>query len=175
MTGYATTTLHGQTKIEKGLSKLVKGIVDADWKVNDVNQSTSQSGALNITLKLQARINQEDLNKLQSTLENQKYSNQKLVVQVLDYNPPAQAIEKAKQDLMVDIYNNTNKYLENFNKQKNTSYIIQSIDYNDSNVYSPRTTNSMMLMKSASNDTNSQSTSVSKDINIKANITFIER
>lgn len=140
-----------------------------------MNQSTSQSGALNITLKLQARINQEDLNKLQSTLENQKYSNQKLVVQVLDYNPPAQAIEKAKQDLMVDIYNNTNKYLENFNKQTNTSYIIQSIDYNDSNVYSPRTTNSMMLMKSASNDTNSQSTSVSKDINIKANITFIER
>ena len=140
-----------------------------------MNQSTSQSGALNITLKLQARINQEDLNKLQSTLENQKYSNQKLVVQVLDYNPPAQAIEKAKQDLMVDIYNNTNKYLENFNKQTNTSYIIQSIDYNDSNVYSPRTTNNMMLMKSASNDTNSQSTSVSKDINIKANITFIER
>jgi len=177
VTGYATTNLQDQTKVEQELARTVKSVVDADWKVKDVSQNTSQSGALNITLELQARVNQEELNKLQSTLGNQKSSNQKLVVQVLDYNPPAKAIEQAKQGLMIDIYNNTQKYLEDFNKQTKTNYIIQSIDYNDPSVYTPRATKNMMLMKSSANyDTSSQAnTNVSKDINIKATVTFIER
>ena len=177
VTGYATTSLQDQTNIEQELVSTVTSVVDADWKVKDVSQNTSQSGALNITIKLQARVNQEELNKLQSTLKNKKSSNQKLVVQVLDYNPPAEAIEQAKQELMIDIYNNTQKYLKNFNKQTKANYIIQSIDYNDPNVYTPRAASNMMLMKSSANyDTSSQAnTNVSKDINIKANVTFIER
>jgi hypothetical protein len=177
VTGYATTNLQDQTKIEQELANSVKNVVDIDWKVKDVSQNTSQSGALNITLEMQARVNQKDLNKLQSTLENQKSSNQKLVVQVLDYNPPAKAIEQAKQKLMIDIYNNTQEYLENFNKQTKSNYIIQSIDYNDPSIYTPRTSN-MMLMKSSTNydtSSNQANTNVSKDINIKAIVTFIER
>ena len=177
VTGYATTSLQDQTKIEQKLASTVKSMVDADWKIKDVSQNTSKSGALNITLELQARVNQEELNKLQSTLENQKSTNQKLEVQVLDYNPPAKAIEQAKQELMIGIYNNTQKYLEDFNKQTKTNYIIQSINYNDPSVYTPRTTSNMMLMKSSANyDASSQAnTNVSKDINIKATVTFIER
>ena len=72
VTGYATTNLQDQTKIEQELANSVKNVVDIDWKVKDVSQNTSQSGALNITLEMQARVNQKDLNKLQSTLENQK-------------------------------------------------------------------------------------------------------
>ncbi|MFT4694706.1 MAG: hypothetical protein ACI8TE_001625 [Francisella sp.] len=177
ITGYATTNLQDQTKVEKELANSVKSVLDADWKVKDVSQNTSQSGALNITLELQARVSQEDLNKLQSTLENQKLSNQKLVVQVLDYNPPAKAIEQAKQELMIDIYSNTQKYLEAFNKQTKSNYIIQSVDYNDPNIYTPRTSNMMFMKSSANYDTNSNqaNTNVSKDINIKATVTFIER
>ena len=177
ITGYATTNLQDRTKVEKELANSVKSVLDADWKVKDVSQNTSQSGALNITLELQARVSQEDLNKLQSTLENQKLSNQKLVVQVLDYNPPAKAIEQAKQELMIDIYSNTQKYLEAFNKQTKSNYIIQSVDYNDPNIYTPRTSNMMFMKSSANYDTNSNqaNTNVSKDINIKATVTFIER
>jgi hypothetical protein len=177
ITGYATTNLQDQTKVEKELANSVKSVVDADWKVKDVSQNTSQSGALNITLELQARVSQEDLNKLQSTLENQKLSNQKLVVQVLDYNPPAKAIEQAKQELMIDIYSNTQKYLEAFNKQTKSNYIIQSVDYNGPNIYTPQTSNMMFMKSSANYDTNSNqaNTNVSKDINIKATVTFIER
>jgi hypothetical protein len=175
VTGYATTTLQDQNKVEQDLSSLVQGIIKADWKVKDVSQNTSQSGALNVTLELQVRISQADLNKLQSELENQKSANQKLVVQVLDYNPPAKDIELAKQNLMINIYNNTQKYLSNFNEKTNTNYIIQSIDYNDTGVYTPRASNNVMLMKSNSNEANSQATNVSKDINIRANVIFIER
>ena len=136
-----------------------------DWKGKDISQNTSQSRALNITTEPQGRVNQEELNKLQSTLKNQNASNQKLVAQVLDYNPPVEAIEDAKQRLMIDVYNSIQKYFENFNKQTKTNYIIQSIDYNDPNIYTPRAASNMMLMRSSANyDASSEAnTNVSKN------------
>ena len=174
VTAYATTNFKNQNQVENDLFNMVQGIVKADWKVKDVSQNTSQSGSLNLTIELQARITQADLTKLQSQLANQKSTNQKLVVQVLDYNPPAKDIELAKQNLMISIYNNTQKYLSNFNKKTNTNYIIQSIKYNDTGVYTPRANNSLLLMKSSRYNNVNQATSVSKDINIKASVIFVK-
>ncbi|MED7789504.1 hypothetical protein [Francisella sp. 19X1-34] len=178
VTGYATTTLQDQNNIQKQISDQVNNIVKADWKVKNVEQNTSNSGALNITLQLQARISQKDLNSLQKALENQKAAGKKLVVQVLDYNPPAKAIEAAKQKLMIKIFKNTQEYLKDFNKETNNNYTIQSIRYSDAtNNYRPRST--VMYMKAAANEmdssANSNPVAVSQDINIRANVTFMEK
>ncbi|API86749.1 hypothetical protein [Francisella uliginis] len=179
VTGYATTTLQDQNNIQKQISDEVNNIVKADWKVRNVEQNTSNSGALNITVQLQARISQKDLNSLQKALENQKASGKKLVVQVLDYNPPAKAIQAAKQKLMIKIFKDTQKYLDDFNKETNNTYTIQSIKYNDTtNSYRPR--NTVMYMKAgASNEMdsagNNNPVAVSQDINIRANVTFMEK
>ncbi|BCD90500.1 hypothetical protein fh0823_06390 [Francisella halioticida] len=176
--GYATTTLQDQNNIQKQISDEVNNIVKADWKVKNVEQNTSNSGALNITLQLQARISQKDLNSFQKALENQKASGKKLVVQVHDYNPPAKAIEAAKQKLMIKIFKDTQKYLNDFNKETSNTYTIQSIKYNDTtNSYRPR--NTVMYMKAAANEmdsiANNDPVAVSQDINIRANVTFMEK
>lgn len=144
-----------------------------------IEQTASNSGAINITIKLQARISQSDLNKLQTAFENQdKSSGTKLVVDVLDYNPPAKDIQAAKQKLMIKLFNDTKDYLANFNKQTNSNYTIQSIQYIDvDDGYQPR--NNLMLMKTSYNanaSSNSYNTiAVSQCINIKANVTFMEK
>ncbi|ASG67968.1 hypothetical protein CDV26_05830 [Francisella halioticida] len=176
--GYATTTLQDQNNIQKQISDEVNNIVKADWKVKNVEQNTSNSGALNITLQLQARISQKDLNSFQKALENQKASGKKLVVQVHDYNPPAKAIEAAKQKLMIKIFKDTQKYLNDFNKETSNTYTIQSIKYNDTtNSYRPR--NTVMYMIAAANEmdsiANNDPVAVSQDINIRANVTFMEK
>ncbi|AIT08708.1 hypothetical protein LO80_01110 [Candidatus Francisella endociliophora] len=178
VTGYATTTLEDQNSIQKEISDEVNSIVKADWKVKNLEQDKSRSGALNVTLQLEARISQQDLNNLQKALENQKASGKKLVAQVLDYNPPAKDIQAAKQDLMVQIYKDTKAYLDNFNKETHSNYLIQSIKYNDTNSYRPR--NTVMFMKAANNEMDASSTNpnpvaVSQDITINANVTFMER
>lgn len=178
VTGYATTTLQDQNSIQQQISDEVNNIVKADWKVKNVEQNTSNSGALNITLQLQARISQKDLNTLQKALENQKTSGKKLVVQVLDYNPPAKDIEAAKQKLMIKIFKNTQEYLKDFNKETNNTYTIQSIKYDDTtSSYRPRST--VMYMKATANEmdssANNNPVAVSQDINIRANVTFMEK
>lgn len=178
VTGYATTTLEKQNEVEKQISDNVKNIVKSDWKVKNIEQTTSNSGAINITVKLQARITQSELNNLQRTFENQgKSSGMRLVADVLDYNPPAKDIQAAKQKLMIKLFNDTKDYLTNFNKQTNSNYTIQSIQYIDVDTYQPR--NNLMLMKTAySGDASSNSSSpvaVTQDINIKANVTFMEK
>ncbi|MDE4996778.1 hypothetical protein NAH08_11560, partial [Francisella tularensis subsp. holarctica] len=68
-------------------------------------------------------------------------------------------------------------YLANFNKQTNSTYTIQSIQYSDVDNYQPR--NNLVLMKTAySGDAHSNSSNpvaVTQDINIKANVTFVEK
>jgi DNA polymerase III delta prime subunit len=177
VTGYATTTLENQNIVEKQITDQVNNIVKADWKVKNLEQNTSNSGALNITLQLQARISKQELNKLQSALDNQKASGKKLIVEVLDYNPPAVEVELAKQELMIRIFKDTKKYLDEFNKETDSDYTIQSIKYTDfNNYYRPR--NNVMLMKASSNEMDSASQSsvaISQDITIKANVTFMEK
>ncbi|MDE4938595.1 hypothetical protein NAI30_12420, partial [Francisella tularensis subsp. holarctica] len=61
------------------------------------------------------------------------------------YNPPARDIQVAKQTLMIKLFNDTKDYLANFNKQTNSNYTIQSIQYIDVDNYQPR--NNLVLMK----------------------------
>lgn len=177
VTGYATTNLQDQNSVEKEISDQVNGMVAADWKVKNLEQDKSRSGALNVTVQLEARISQQDLNKLQKALENQQANGKKLEVQVLDYNPPNQEIQKAKQKLMIEIYQQAKEYLKTFNKKTSGNYLIQSVKYNDaSSNYRPK--NTVMLMRSASNDMDSGTANpvaVSQDVKISANITFMER
>lgn len=178
VTGYATTTLEKQNSVEKQISDNINNIVKSDWKVKDIEQTISNSGAINITIKLQARVSQSDLNKLQRAFDNQdKSTGKRLVVDVLDYNPPAKNIQAAKQKLMIKLFNDTKDYLADFNKQTNSKYTIHSIQYIDVDGYQSR--NNLMLMKTAySGDASSNSHSpvaVSQDINIKANVTFMEK
>ncbi|QIV96052.1 hypothetical protein EDC55_11043 [Allofrancisella inopinata] len=176
VTAYATTTLQDINNVQHKITANIKNIIDTDWKVKNIQQSTSQSGALNVTSELQARITQTQLNKLQTALDNQKINGQKLVVDILDYNPPTQDIENAKQKLMIKIYNDTKKYLNNFNKQTDSNYIIQSIKYGPDYNILPSSGN-LVLMKTVANNynDNTNQAAVSKDISIKANVTFIER
>lgn len=78
---------------------------------------------------------------------------------------------------MIQLFKDTKDYLTNFNKQTNSNYTIQSIQYIDIDGYKPR--NTVMLMKSAAyneSDASSYSpVSVSQDINIRANVTFMEK
>ncbi|MBK2341715.1 hypothetical protein IBE33_09350 [Francisella philomiragia] len=178
VTGYATTTLDKQNSIENQITDSINNIVKSDWKVKNIEQNTSNSGAINIAMQLQSRISQGDLNKLQQAIENQDRSSRKrLVVKVLDYNPPAKEVEAAKQQLMIQLFKDTRDYLANFNKQTNSSYIIQSMQYTDINEYQSR--NTVMLMKSAtyneSDTSNYNPVAISQDINIKANVTFMEK
>ncbi|GMN88687.1 hypothetical protein [Francisella sciaenopsi] len=178
VTGYATTTLDKQNSIENQITDSINNIVKSDWKVKNIEQNTSNSGAINITIQLQSRISQGDLNKLQQAIENQdRSSGKRLAVKVLDYNPPAKEIEAAKQQLMIQLFKDTKDYLANFNKQTNSNYTIQSVQYIDVDGYKPR--NTVMLMKSAAyNETDTGSynpVTVSQDINIRANVTFMEK
>nr|WP_023893574.1 hypothetical protein [Francisella tularensis]AHB60792.1 hypothetical protein N894_0024 [Francisella tularensis subsp. novicida PA10-7858] len=178
VTGYATTTLDKQNSVENQITDSINNIVKSDWKVKNIEQKTSNSGAINITIQLQSRISQGDLNKLQQVIENQdRSSGKRLVVKVLDYNPPAKEVEAAKQQLMIQLFKDTRDYLANFNKQTNSSYIIQSMQYTDINEYQSR--NTVMLMKSAayneSDTSNYNPVAISQDINIKANVTFMEK
>ncbi|MEY8767405.1 hypothetical protein [Francisella philomiragia] len=178
VTGYATTTLDKQNSIENQITDSINNIVKSDWKVKNIEQNTSNSGAINITIQLQSRISQGDLNKLQQAIENQdRSSGKRLAVKVLDYNPPAKEVEAAKQQLMIQLFKDTKDYLTSFNKQTNSNYTIQSVQYIDIDGYKPR--NTVMLMKSAAyneSDASSYSpVSVSQDINIRANVTFMEK
>lgn len=178
VTGYATTTLDKQNSIENQITDSINNIVKSDWKVKNIEQNTSNSGAINITIQLQSRISQGDLNKLQQAIENQdRSSGKRLVVKVLDYNPPAKEVEAAKQQLMIQLFKDTKDYLANFNKQTNSNYTIQSVQYIDIDGYKPR--NTVMLMKSAayseSDTSNYNTAAVSQDINIRANVTFMEK
>lgn len=178
VTGYATTNLKDQNSVEKEISDQVNGMVAADWKVKNLEQDKSRSGALNITVQLEARISQQDLNKLQKELENQQADGKKLEVHVLDYNPPIQEIQKAKQKLMIDIYQKAKEYLKTFNKETSGNYLIQSVKYNDDVSQSYKPKNTVMLMRSASNEMGSSAANpvaVSQDVKINANITFMER
>ncbi|MEY8701723.1 hypothetical protein AB4F11_01420 [Francisella philomiragia] len=178
VTGYATTTLDKQNSIENQITDSINNIVKSDWKVKNIEQNTSNSGAINITIQLQSRISQGDLNKLQQAIENQdRSSGKRLAVKVLDYNPPAKEVEAAKQQLMIQLFKDTKDYLANFNKQTNSNYTIQSVQYIDIDGYKPR--NTVMLMKSAayseSDTSNYNTAAVSQDINIRANVTFMEK
>ncbi|AJC49099.1 hypothetical protein SD28_05350 [Allofrancisella guangzhouensis] len=176
VTGYATTTLKDINNIQHKITANIKNIVDTNWQIKNIQQNTNQSGTLNVTLELQARVTQAQLNKLQTTLDSQKSNGQKLVVDILDYNPPTQEIETAKQELMIKIYNNTKQYLNNFNKQTDSHYVIQSIKYgSDYNTVTPRVNNLVLMKAVANSDESFNQTTVLKDISIKANVTFIER
>ena len=129
VTGYATTTLEDQDSVEKNIAKTVNDIVKAKWKVKNLDQNTNNSGTLNVAVQLQARISKAELINLQSTLQKQKSYSQKLEVKVLDYNAPASDIEKAKEKLMIVLFNNTKTYLKDFNQETGSHYVIQKMRY----------------------------------------------
>lgn len=177
VTGYATTTLENQNSVEKDIANKANDIIKADWKVKNLDQNTNNSGTLNITVQLEARISKAELTILQSVLQKQKSYSQKLEVKVLDYNAPASDIEKAKQALMIDIFNNTKNYLNDFNKKTGSNYIIQKMKYNDASSYGAQN-NKVMLLRTTSYDAANASTGttdISQDIKMNANVTLIER
>lgn len=178
VTGYATTTLDNQGSVEKDIAKKVNDIVNAKWKVRNLEQNTNNSGTLNISVQLQARISKTELINLQSTLQKQKSYSQKLEVKVIDYNAPASNVEKAKQKLMIKLFNNTKNYLKEFNQETGSHYVIQKMRYNNTTSYGTQNNNKMMLMRTNSYDAataNSGTTDISQDINMSANVTLIER
>ena len=170
----ATATKNSRNAIEKSatdqLNSAVKGV---NWKVTNYQQNQAASGVTNITLKLQARLTQIQINEVIDNLKNPSVSNQKLSLKVLSFTPTNKMLKQAKNTLMITLYQSLQNQVSDFNQKTHSNYHIQSVNFNDVHAYSPKARTMMLAQDSVSNAPQ-KPLEVSQKVTLNAYVTFAE-
>jgi hypothetical protein len=176
VTSHITTLSDKNSSIKKSSVDYLKSILpNADWKIINYKQTESESGAINLRIDFQARLTQSEIDLLRKAL-NKHSVNQKMTINVLGFNPSEQAVKNAKADLMINLYQDIQAYTKKFNVKTNSNYHIQHVNYNSAssnNSYQSRA--KVMYAGNTAENSNSTNVSVSKDINISANVTLANK
>lgn len=162
-----------QTAENAALQTLRKTLPSVQWQIVNYNQTRAQSGVMNISIEIQGRLTQSQIQLLNKVVARYQSPNQKLTSQVLNYNPTVASISQAKMTLMIQMYNKIQTYLKTFNQKTNRHYHIQNISYNSDQTPQPRAASPMVRIADASHA--QSNLSVSEDVKISAYVSFAEK
>ncbi len=101
---------------------------EVTWHVVSVDQQTVASGANNITLKLWAQVSQAVLTPLNQHLK-QSHSGYTINLTVMNYDPSEAAVRQAKEALMIQLYQNIQTYVTQFDQATQQNYRIQTVRF----------------------------------------------
>ncbi|WP_119342569.1 hypothetical protein [Facilibium subflavum] len=158
------------------LQNLTSIIPKVDWKVIDFKEFQADSGAQNIKLVIQTRLTSSQIKTLKAQLKNNNSNNSRFQVDVVSFAPSSDMIDKAKDDMMIKMYQSIQNYVKTFNQQTGEDYVIKNVSFNIDAV-SPQSPRMMTYFqtKAASNDSNQeQEVSVSKKIMLNADVQLSE-
>ncbi|HAG62073.1 MAG TPA: hypothetical protein DCL40_04125 [Coxiellaceae bacterium] len=144
---------------------------EVKWQVVSINQQAVASGASNITLKLWAQVSQAVLTPLHQQLK-QSHNGYTIDLVVMNYDPPEAMVQQAKQDLMIQLYQQIQAYVARFNQSTGQNFSIQSVRYS---ALSPQPVRAFALLaktNGVSSPVNSAPAPVSKAIQLNAFVTL---
>lgn len=173
------TALKGdnQTIETSALQSLSSILPDTDWKIVDFSDSQADSGASNIKIVIQARLTHNEIKILTEKLKNNNSNNSSFKVDVLSYAPDVAMIDQAKDDMMIKMYQSIQHYVQTFNKNTNSQYVIQEIRYH-ANALTPYKKFPEMQLRAVDNSINtsekSEDMAVSKKITMHAYVTLVQ-
>lgn len=143
---------------------------EVKWQVVSINQQAVASGASNITLKLWAQVKQAVLTPLHQQLK-QSHNGYTIDLVVMNYDPPEAMVQQAKQDLMIELYQQIQAYVTRFNQSTGQDFSIQSVRFS---ALSPQPVRAFTLLQKASgvSPVNSEPAPISKSIQLNAFVTL---
>lgn len=131
---YLTTTQALQhSAINTAIAKIKSIINTAPWKITNITQNTNQSGTVNLTLTVQNRLNQSQIQTLRNAILHNKQGDESIKISNIDYNPTLGQINLARQQLMLKMYHNTALFVNKLNRTTNSHYRINSIHFSSDN------------------------------------------
>ena len=125
------TALQGDNIIiQKAAIQNLAGILPKiDWKVVDFKETQADSGAQNIMLVIQARLTDEQIKTLQKELKNNHSNNSRFKVEVVNFDPTTEMLNKAKNEMMITMYQSIQQYVVDFNNNTKSHYFVRSVNY----------------------------------------------
>lgn len=154
---------------------------DVDWRVISLNQEQAASGAENIVVQCRARVSQSSLGSLSAKIKDARITNQRMTMQVLNYDAPEEVYRQANQQLMIKEYTAIQQYVDQFNKDTNSHYQIHDVSFY-SNYHSHSFNDQMALSASvvleqggAHSKRSAKVPSVSQEITLQAHVTLSEQ
>ena len=148
----------------------------AEWQVVNVKQSQAASGAENLIVELQVRLGLADVSVLSKKIQSAHVSNQKVAMKVVSYDPTDAMIRTVMQQLMIEVYQEVQGYVVQFNQATDSHYRIQSIRY--SHVSSRIPIVRLEAGVGGTSRSNKQrpagGLSVAKDVQLSAYVTLVE-
>ncbi len=148
---------------QAALQRLEGVLPKVDWKVIDLDQTQAASGAQNIKIIIQARLNDTQIQQLKSELKNNNSNNSSFKIDVVSYDPSNEMIDKAKDQTMVQMYQSIQQYVKKFNQDTHSHYVIQNISYN-ANEAVLRDNRAALYVRAADSMKNASTAKKSKDI-----------
>ncbi len=166
---------------QSAIQRLTSILPKIDWKVIDLKESQADSGAQNIKLVIQARLTDQQIKTLQKELKSNNSSNSRFKVDVISFNPTQDQLNQAKENMMLEMYQSIEQYVDTFNNKTNSHYFIRSINYNadespfaNKAVMSMRTDNAAIEQSSDNNEDNKE-IQISKKVNMRAYVTLAQK
>ena len=124
----ATVTTDPQQAQLAIMKQLQSHAPEIQWHIMSTQQEQAASGAYDLSLKLWAQVPQAVLVPLQQHLD-QPSKGVKFDLTVMNYDPPAIAVQRANAKLMIQMYQQIQTYVTEFNQATGQSYMIQSVRF----------------------------------------------
>lgn len=127
----ATVTNNDVGKVRDSILQKLNNIAPAKWHIVQFTRSQDQSGLEQLTVRAQARLPNENLNKIRENVKAQSQTGEKLSVLAMDFSPNLQQMQDAAAAARADIYQKIKTELKTVNsvysKQK---YSVYRINFN---------------------------------------------
>ena len=108
---YSTSLANNNANIRQSALSMLSNIMPHEqFKVVNYTESKSASGAINAELNIQSRLTQNQVDKLKSELNKNSNNDESIKVDILNFLPSTEALNNAKQQLMVSMYNKVKNY-----------------------------------------------------------------
>lgn len=143
---------------------------NVSWKVTNYAQQTAASGAQNIVIDLQTRLDSAQIAQLDAKLKASLPQNQTYKVQIVTFAPSLDKIQAAKNQMTIEMYQEVQEYIQNFNQQTNAQYQLKSIDYSTNTALPQRMMPTLMMART--NDSSADNMNVSMTLDMVAHITL---
>lgn len=159
-----------QASTVTAMNKIMPNIT---WKVTNYSQQTAASGAQNITIDLQTRLNSNQIAELDAKLKSALPQNQTYKIQIVTFAPSIEDIQAAKNQMTTEMYQEVQQYITEFNQQTNSQYQLRSVNFSTNTALPQRMMPTLMMART--NDSSADNMNVSMTIDMVAHVTLSQR
>lgn len=150
--------------------------VNADWRIESYNQSKTDSGLIDVTMSLQARLDSQQLADLTSKLKSLNSNGQQYAIDNTSYEPTTAEIQHALAKLRLNLLAEAAQQLKEINKTLNSNYELYKVDFNPNNISGAQVKFGVMMAALGNTADNSVSNlAVSQDLSLTADVEFASK